>query len=60
MLILYISISILFLSGIILIYLAISSERKMLKEIHETDRKLIDFVFKASEEFLKEAAARRK
>lgn len=60
MLILYVSIFIFFIAGVILIYLIISSQRKVLEEIYENDRKLIDFVFKASEEFLKEASARRK
>lgn len=60
MLILYVSIFIFFIAGVLLIYLIISSQRKVLEEIYENDRKLIDFVFKASEEFLKEASARRK
>lgn len=60
MLILYASIFIFFIAGVILIYLTISSQSKVLEEIYENDRKLIDFVFKASEEFLKEAAATRK
>lgn len=59
MLILYVSIFIFFIAGVILIYLTISSQRKVLEEIYENDRKLIDFVFKASEEFLKEVSARR-
>ncbi|WP_308586662.1 hypothetical protein [uncultured Desulfovibrio sp.] len=60
MLILYASISILFIAGVILIYLTISSQRKVLKEIHENDRKLIDFVFKAGEGYLKEATASKR
>lgn len=60
MMILYASIFIFFIAGVILIYLTIGSHGYLLKKTYENDLKLIDSVFRASEEFLKEAAARRK
>ena len=49
-----------FSAVIILIYLIISSYGKLLNKIYNDYRRLIEFVSKVSEEFLKEAAARRK
>lgn len=60
MLILYVSIFIFFIAGIILICLTIGGHNDLLKKMYENDLKLIDSVFRASEEFLKEVSARRK
>ncbi len=60
MLILYVSLSFFFVAGIILICLTIGGHNDLLKKTYENDIELIDSVLKASEKFLKEAAARHK